>query len=206
MNIVEKEKKDFKKFLKKNIYNALPLREDEFGRVFYKEELVSGGDYECEELDDLVNAGYKLKNPTSKLISNLFHYEFEFKGKWVKSIESVLQSLKFKDPLAQDCVFNYYGTEANHIKFATDYDWKENHTLYWQGKPMDRFGVEYQEFILDLYISAIQNPLYRSVLASNTKHIIHTIGVVDPKETVLTRFEFEKMLNMLSKYLKTACK
>ena len=73
--------------------------------------------------------------------------------------------------------------------------------MYWQGKEIDRFAKEYDDFLDEMYISAIQNPLYRNVLKSTNKYILHSMGTLEKEETVFTRFEFEKMLNTLSAFL-----
>ncbi|MDR3263061.1 MAG: hypothetical protein LBT30_02010 [Clostridiales bacterium] len=57
--------------------------------------------------DKWINVGYKLNNPFSRCLSNLFPYEFIFKGKKARSIEAVLQCLKFKDIDKQDIILTY---------------------------------------------------------------------------------------------------
>lgn len=74
--------------------------------------------------------------------------------------------------------------------------------MYWQGKEIKRDSDEYDNIVDELYISAIQNPLYRNVLKNINKPIIHSIGEVDKKKTVFTRYEFEFMLNCLVEFLK----
>ena len=54
----------------------------------------------------------------------------------------------------------------------------------------------------ELYISAIQNPLYRNILKTTDRYIIHTIGAEAKEETVFTRYEFELQLNCLKDFLK----
>lgn len=88
--------------------------------------------------EDFVNVGYKLKGTLSKTLSNLFPYEFIFKGKKVKSIESIFQGLKFQNKKIQNLVLKYSGLDSNNIKIASDYDWKSTGILYWQGKPINR--------------------------------------------------------------------
>ena len=61
---------------------------------------------------------------------------------------------------------------------------------------------EYNRLIEELYISAIQNPLYRNILKKIDKPIIHSIGKESKEETVFTRFEFEEMLNCLVCFLR----
>ena len=132
----------------------------------------------------------------------MFPYEIKFKGKKLSSIESFFQGIKFKDRKIQDLVFKYSGTEAVHLKEATDCNWKETGTLYWQGKPIKRDSREYSLLVDELYISAIQNPLYRQALMNCNKRIIHSIGNEEKKETVFTRNEFELELNCLKDFIK----
>ena len=60
----------------------------------------------------------------------------------------------------------------------------------------------YDDLIDELYISAIQNPLYRNILKICNKEIIHTMGGKEKHETVFTRYEFKKQLNCLKDFLK----
>lgn len=155
------------------------------------------------ETDAWINAGYKIKGAYSKVLSNLFPYTFVFKGKTFRSIEGFFQGIKFKDIAMQNLVFEYTGTDANHIKVAaSDYNWKESGILYFQGTAIKRDSQEYLDLVDELYISAIQNPLYRNVLKNCNKYILHSIGGVDKNDTVFTRYEFEAELNCLKDFLK----
>lgn len=166
------------------------------------EPLINEEGEKVGECEKWINVGYKYKGPYSKILSNLFPYEFEFRGKKLSSIESFFQGIKFKDTEMQNLVFNYSGLDSNNVKACSDYDWKETGMIYWQGKEIDRFSKEYDELIDELYISAIQNPLYRSALKKCNKNIIHTMGETEKSETVFTRYEFEKQLNCLKDFLK----
>ena len=99
-------------------------------------------------------------------------------------------------------MFNYYGLDSNNIRVATTYDWKINGNIYWQGKEINRYSSEYDEFLFELYVSAIQNPLYRGMLKNVDKYILHSMGKKNKEDTVFTRYEFEKMLNSLKDYVK----
>jgi len=154
------------------------------------------------ECDEWINVGYKIKGSLSKLLSNLYPYEFEFRGHKFKSIEAFFQGIKFKDSTIQQAVFNYSGTDAYHIQNASSYNWKETGNIYWQGQAIKRDSTEYDLLVDELYISAAQNPLYRQVLKNVTKPIIHSIGKLSKTETVFTRYEFEKEINCLSDFLK----
>ena len=101
----------------------------------------------------------------------------------------------------KDYVFTYYGTQAVHIKAATDYDWKKSGLIYWQGKEIKRDSKEYEMLVDELYISAIQNPIYRGILSNCNKFIIHSIGENNKKDTTFTRYEFEFELNCLKDFI-----
>ncbi len=149
-----------------------------------------------------LNTGFTISNASSKVLSNLFPYSFVFKSQKLESIEAGIQSLKFPDPEMQKYVFKYSGITAFHVQATSAYNWKETGIVYWQGQAINRFSKEYDDFIDELYISAAQNPLYRSALLKVDKPIIHSIGKTDKTDTLLTRFELEKRLNGLSAFYK----
>ena len=152
--------------------------------------------------DSWMNVGYKVKNSLSKALSNLFPYEFEFKGHHLHSLESFFQGIKFPDPETQKLVFAYQGLNAVHIQITSDYDWKKTGFIYWQGQKINRFSAEYDYLVDEVYIAAIQNPLFRQALKKVDRPILHSIGKEKKDETVFTRYEFEKELNCLVAFLK----
>lgn len=199
---IKKELKDFKNFKKKFEFIQKEIVQ-EGENLFCDGELLQRGEEKpIGETEKWINVGYKLKGPSSKVLSNLFPYEFVFRGKHLNSIETFFQGIKIKDKNTQEYVFKYSGLDSNNIKAASDFDWKESGIVYWQGKEIKRDSDEYDNIVDELYISAIQNPLYRNVLKNINKPIIHSMGEVDKKETVFTRYEFEFMLNCLVEFLK----
>ena len=62
---------------------------------------------------------------------------------------------------------------------------------------------EYELLVDELYISAIQNPIYRGILSNCNKFIIHSIGENNKKDTTFTRYEFEFELNCLKDFIQT---
>lgn len=200
--MIEDELREFKKF--KNNYTfeqkeIVIINGKEFcdGMPLLDEEGKEIGN--CEKW---INVGYKYSGDYAKLLSNLFHYKFAFRGKKLNSIESFFQGIKFPDINMQNLVFEYSGLDSNHIKSCSDYDWKQTGIVYWQGRAIDRYSEEYDNLVDEIYISAIQNPLYRNVLKNCTRDIIHTMGETEKNETVFTRYEFEKQLNCLKDFLK----
>ena len=85
---------------------------------------------------------------------------------------------------------------------CSGYDWKETGIVYWQGEEINRYSEEFDDLVDEMYISAIQNPLYRNVLKDCERNIIHTMGGIEKSDTVFTRNEFEKQLNCLKDFLK----
>lgn len=155
------------------------------------------------ETERWVDVGYRNRGDYAQMLSNLFPYTFKFRGKKLQSIENFFQGIKFKDKKVQNYVFTYYGTQAVHIKAATDYDWKKSGLIYWQGKEIKRDSKEYEMLVDELYISAIQNPIYRGILSNCNKFIIHSIGENNKKDTTFTRYEFEFELNCLKDFIQT---
>ena len=179
MKNLEKELEEFKKFKKDFKYEVKEVEEKDGVEVYEGESLIDENGKEKGEGENWINVGYKHSGPYAKVLSNLFPYEFVFKGKKLNSIESFFQGIKFKDPQLQDIVFTYGGLDSNYIQACSEYNWKENGIVFWQGKEIDR-----------------------NVLKNCTKEIIHTMGKKEKSETTFTRYEFEKQLNCLKEFLK----
>lgn len=198
-------KNELEQFLEfKKTYNFVPKQIIEKDGIKYcdGEPLTDEDGKYLGESESWINVGYNIKGNYSKILSNLFPYTFNFRGKELNSIEGFFQGIKFKDINLQNMVFEYSGVNAVYIKIASDYDWKDEGNIYWQGQAIDRFSEEYDNLIDELYISAIQNPLYRNVLKKCDKYILHDIGELNKEDTVFTRYEFEKQLNCLKDFLK----
>jgi len=156
---------------------------------------------ECEKW---INIGIMIKSPLSRILSNLFPYDFEFRGFQLKSLEGFFQGIKFKNPDIQKYVFAYNGINAYYMKAASDYHWQDDGNLYWQGVSIKRDSADYEALVDELYISAAQNPLFRQALKNTDRPLIHSIGNTNPLETVLTRFEYERQINALAAFLKAS--
>ncbi|MBQ3048044.1 MAG: hypothetical protein IJD48_03420 [Clostridia bacterium] len=200
---IKKELKAFKEFKKNYKFDFKKLTEKDGLQYCDGVPLVDENGKEIGFCDKWVNVGYKLHGPFSKCLSNLFNYEFYFKNKKVNSIESVFQGIKLKNKKSQNKAFKYWGMDSNTIKVASDFDWNSSQTVYWQGKPIQRLSQQYDDFLDELYVSAIQNPLYRNALKNVPfPYILHSMGTEKKEDTVFTRYEFEFMLNCLSSYVK----
>ena len=182
-------------------YNEL---ENLDGKIYFRGELVEDEEKKYAEGEGFINAGYGFKYSLARCLSNLYPMSFRFRGKKVKSIEGVLQGIKYKDKKLQNLVLNYSGLDAYHTRGANSADfWGDEGVLYWQGKPMKRESEEYQLFLDELYLSVAKNPLYKKCLmATGNKYLLHHIGNTNMCETVLTRREYEERLNSLRAYLK----
>ena len=193
----------FKEFRENFKFDYQPL-ETKDEHIYFLGELVEDEEKKYAEGEKFLNIGYNFKNSNARVLSNLYHLEFKFRGKKVGSIEGILQGIKYRDKKVQNKVLKYSGLDAYHTRAANTLDfWGNNGKLYWQGKEMLRDSEEYQMFLDEVYLSALKNPLYRRfLLASGDKYLLHHIGRVDKKETVLTRFEYEQRLNSLREYIK----
>lgn len=201
---IKKELKEFKKFKENSDFKLAELDKKDDGSVFYGNIcLRHGEDGEwIGEGENFVNVGYKIHGAMPKALSNLFPYTFYFKGHKLSSIEVAFQSFKFKNAKEQKCLFGYFGLNSNNIKAGSSYDWKQTGKVYFLGKEYDRFGKDYENLIDELYISAIQNPIYRNVLKNvKEKYILHAMGELDNTKTSFTRQEFEKELNILKDFV-----
>ena len=204
---IKKELKRFQEFKQNYKFLLKPLKEMDDGSLFCDNCCLRKGEFEhiAYEDDRLVNAGYISKNSQlSKVLSNLFPYEFYFKGFKVNSIEGIFQSLKFKNKKMQRKVLKYSGFNANRIRICADYDWQDEQIVYFQGMPIKRDSIEYEAFVDEMYISLLQNPLFVQALKkSEGKYIVHSMGVEDKTKTLLSRYEFEHELNCLKDYIAT---
>ncbi len=119
---IKKELKDFKNF-KKNFEFIQKEIVQEGENLFCDGELLQRGEEKpIGETEKWINVGYKLKGPFSKVLSNLFPYEFVFRGKHLNSIETFFQGIKIKDKNTQEYVFKYSGLDSNNIKAASDFN------------------------------------------------------------------------------------
>ena len=201
MSNIEKELKEYLEF--KNNYDFVQkIFEQREDGVYCDGFLVYNESEKISESEAWINVGYKLKGLSSNL-SNLYPYEFTFRGKKFSSIEGFFQGIKFPDKDIQECVFSYFGMDAVNLRNVTNYDWMKTGEVYFDGKCIDRNSEEYNLLVDELYISAVQNPLYRMALLKCDRPVIHSIGNDDINSTVFTRYEFEYEINSLKDYLQS---
>ena len=88
---IRKELKKFREFKKNFQFEFKELVEKEGGSLFLDNvcirEGLDGG--WVGETEGFINVGYKIHGAMPKVLSNLFPYEFYFRGFKLKSIESV---------------------------------------------------------------------------------------------------------------------
>jgi len=135
-------------------------------------------------------------------LSNFAPHEFVMDGVVCKSAEGWLQSLKFKNPLMQEHICTLVGKKA---KFAGKRkSWQRSQTLWWRGQSVDRHGPEYQQLLDRAYEALSQSSGFRkALLASGDATLAHSMGRVNPKETILTRSEFCGRLTRLREKVKS---
>ncbi len=196
----KEELQEFREFKKNYHFKELKLviKDD---KIYCEDILVKDENGYIGESEKWINVGYSLKGCYSKLLSNLFPYDFKFKGYHFHSIEAFFQGIKFPNRRLQKKIFAYSGKEALVLKETTNYDWKKTGIVYFKGQKIKRDSVGYDHLIEELYVSAIQNPFYRNAIKNCPLPIIHVIGEENKKETVFTRYEFEFMLNCLHDFL-----
>ena len=198
-----KQVKEFNKFRENFNFNCEDLEfKDE--KIYFRGQLVEDENKKYSDGEDFINVGYNFKNSLSRVLSNLYPIRFKFRGRWVSSIEGVLQGIKYKDKKKQNLVLKYSGLDAYHTRASNTLNfWGNSGKLYWQGKEIDRHSNEYQLFLDELYISASRNPIYKdSLLATGNKYLLHHIGNTNKNETDLTRFEYESRINALREFLR----
>ena len=78
---VKEELKAFKEFKKKYEFKQKEILQEGEDLYCDGELLRKGEEKPIGETEKWINVGYKLKGSFSKVLSNLFHYEFVFEGK-----------------------------------------------------------------------------------------------------------------------------
>ena len=197
-----KELEEFKKFKETYQFTQLEIIEIDGKEYCLDYPLYDEDGKAIGQCDKWINIGYRNSGSLPKVLSNLYPYEFELRGIKLSSIESFFQGIKFVDKNLQTLAFSYSGTDAVHIKGCSDYDWKQTGKIYWQGEEIDRYSKEYEDLVDELYISAIQNSLYRNALKKCEVDLIHSIGDTEKNNTVFTRYEFEKQINCLKDFIR----
>lgn len=125
-----------------------------------------------------------------RILSNLADKRFVFDGEHILGLECVLQSIKIMDANEQAAFWQRPGMWCK--KMGRKLPWQGTRLLWWKGVPMDRDGVEYQDFLDRLYAACFaSNEAFRNALvATGDEELTHSIGTVDQEFTILTQKEF----------------
>lgn len=158
----------------------------------------------ADRIDISHNSDYKMAVD----LSNFAEYPFEMDSVQIKSMESFLQALKFKNKKKQIKICRMNGKKAKRKgKFNNIWKWNGGN-LYWQGKKINRFSNEYQKLLNNTYAALFDNNEdFRNALLSTInengvqKLFTHSIGKDNPQDTILTADEFTGRLYGMRMYL-----
>jgi predicted NAD-dependent protein-ADP-ribosyltransferase YbiA (DUF1768 family) len=134
-------------------------------------------------------------------LSNFPPHPFVLDGVEIASMEGFLQALKVKAVTRQGDLCRMIGMAARNAGMAAK--WRKSQILYWQGRPMARSSVEYQDLLDRAYEAlVVQNAAFRTALAATGDAVLtHAVGRKDPTETVITEREFIGRLTRLRERL-----
>lgn len=136
--------------------------------------------------------------PANKL-SNFASHPFRIDGVNIASMESFLQSTKFRDPDRQREVCQFPAKEAKAA--GEDQCWSDY--LYWRGVPYRRKGYEYHHLVSRAYDTmAAQNPSFQTALIGSSPILLHTVGKWRRSKTCLTWWEFCHILTRLRRRIR----
>jgi len=134
----------------------------------------------------------------SNALSNFAAHEFTFRGIKCASMEGLLQSLKFDDPLEQVKICSLVGKEAKAAGKKRTKAWQAAQTLWWMSSPIKRDSKEYQLLLDEAFAMLSFNKEFQEALmATDGKVLTHKMGRDRIEETILTEKEFCKQLMRL---------
>lgn len=109
-------------------------------------------------------------------------------------MEGFLQSLKFQEDKEKEA-FSKMDGRSSKLAGAD----KKYGSLYWHGRPYDRYSKEYVDLLSKAYEAmCLQNTMFQDALkASQPRILMHTIGKWRREHTVLTWWEFTCILTKL---------
>lgn len=123
-------------------------------------------------------------------LSNYTQRHFVLDGVECASIEGALQSFKCPDEERRREICRLWDGNAKNA--GAQWEWQENQTLYWNRASYAREGAAYQRLLDRLYdaVYAQDESFRRDVAEAAKRSLDHSMGLADPKKTVLTREEF----------------
>lgn len=131
--------------------------------------------------------------PPGNILSNFAANPFTLDGVAIAGMEGLLQSLKVgSDEVLQRELCGLSGKEAKQRGAEFDKAWQATQTLYWKQTSMSRAGAEYQDFLDRAYDALFaQSEAFREALIKTCNRTLsHSLGNVNPNNTVLTEQEF----------------
>ena len=144
-----------------------------------------------------MDIGRRASYPASDL-SNFAPHSFVFDGIKCASMEGLLQSFKYDDPVIQIELCGLTGFDAKRRGQERDAVWKKAQTLWWKGVVYDRNRRPYQELLDCAFNSLSQNELFKKALRdTGLLPLTHSIGKSDLSDTILTELEFCSRLESL---------
>jgi hypothetical protein len=180
--------------------------ENESKRKFYK-DFKGNKIYITDEkgnkiyvTNDFIDISYNSDKDESINLSNLSHYDFNFLGFQASSIRGVLEGLKYRDMDVQQLNFMQYG---EFLKYASSNNkWQKTNMLYFNNEEINRFSIEYQQLLNELYLSLLLNgSFFYNLLDTNKKVLLYSDGIEDPNKTILTSREFILRLECIRDHL-----
>lgn len=138
----------------------------------------------------------------ANLLSNMWPHEFEIGGLSYTCMEAFIQSLKFQNEEDARRISKLYNFEARK-EGQKGNGWKKDQILYWNGIELERESQNYNDIVYCAFEHLYdQNFLFRLGLKlTGTVGFDHSVGLDDPKNTVLTRQEFADFLYRLREKL-----
>lgn len=140
-----------------------------------------------------INIHSKSDDEIARKLSNFYPHQFHFDVEFF-CFEAFIQCLKFSNPDEQ---MKVAGMDAKTAKAAGQTQhWQENGGwLYWNGHGINRYSQEYQLLLDRAYDALCQNAEFADALRrSRGRILIHTIGKLGKRDTVLTSIEFCSIL------------
>ena len=143
-----------------------------------------------------IDIGSKSPYP-SNVLSNFYPHKFVFDGVECASMEGLLQAFKAYRPDEAARLCSLVGYEAK--KAGRHINWQSTQTLWWKGVAYRRESEGYRRLCVTSYTAMMaQCPEWcKALLATGDADLLHSMGRVDPKQTILTAEEFCSLLTGL---------
>lgn len=130
----------------------------------------------------------------SKVLSNCYSHHFTFEGCTFECMEGFFQSLKFQNEKEKKAFSKIDGRSSKLAGTNKKYE-----SLYWQGEKYGRYSKEHFDLLMRVYEKLCsQSASFRCALRiSYPRILMHTIGKRKRENTVLTWWEFTRILTKI---------